>query len=74
MIATLEDTLVRGYTRLAAKSPRRRIDVERVLDAHVSGRTDLSRQLWSVLALTLWHERHVEGITRDVSLEQAVTR
>jgi lipopolysaccharide/colanic/teichoic acid biosynthesis glycosyltransferase len=31
--APLEDTLIRGYTRLAAETPRRRIDVElRVLD------------------------------------------
>ena len=33
MAARLEDTLVTGYTRLAAETPRRRIDVElRVLD------------------------------------------
>jgi lipopolysaccharide/colanic/teichoic acid biosynthesis glycosyltransferase len=33
VIAGLEDTLVRGYTRLAAESPRRRIDLElRALD------------------------------------------
>jgi asparagine synthase (glutamine-hydrolysing) len=32
----------------------------RVLDAHVRGEGDLSRQLWCLLALTLWHERHVE--------------
>jgi hypothetical protein len=31
-----------------------------VLDDHVAGRADLSRQLWGLLALTLWHERHVE--------------
>jgi len=34
--------------------------VARVLDDHVSGREDLSRQLWGLLAFTLWHERHVE--------------
>jgi len=34
--------------------------VQRVLDHHVSGREDLSRQLWGLLAFTLWHERHVE--------------
>ncbi|MFY9580312.1 MAG: asparagine synthase (glutamine-hydrolyzing) [Gaiellaceae bacterium] len=34
--------------------------VGRVLDDHVSGREDLSRQLWGLLAFTLWHERHVE--------------
>jgi asparagine synthase (glutamine-hydrolysing) len=36
------------------------VAVERVLDDHVSGREDLSRQLWGLLAFTLWHERHVE--------------
>jgi hypothetical protein len=38
----------------------------------VSGRDDLSRQLWGLLAFTLWHERHVEGVRRDVALEQVV--
>ena len=46
--------------------------VTRVLDAHLVGREDLSRQLWGLLAFTLWYERHVEGVTRDVALEQAV--
>jgi asparagine synthase (glutamine-hydrolysing) len=46
--------------------------VTRVIDEHVSGREDLSRQLWGLLAFTLWHERHVEGMTRDVSLESVV--
>jgi asparagine synthase (glutamine-hydrolysing) len=34
--------------------------VTRIVDDHVSGREDLSRQIWSLLAFTLWHERHVE--------------
>jgi len=34
--------------------------VTRLIDEHVSGREDLSRQLWGLLAFTLWHERHVE--------------
>jgi asparagine synthase (glutamine-hydrolysing) len=34
--------------------------VERILDDHVSRREDLSRQLWGLLAFTLWHEHHVE--------------
>src|SRR5918911_298847 len=34
--------------------------IGRVLDDHVSGREDRSRQLWGLLAFTLWHERHVE--------------
>ena len=59
------ETLKRqGYLQPAA--------VQSVLDRHVSGQEDLSRQIWGLLAFTLWHERHVEGITRDVSLEEAV--
>jgi asparagine synthase (glutamine-hydrolysing) len=46
--------------------------VTRVLDTHVSGREDLSRQLWGLLAFTLWHEHHVEGIRRDAPLESVV--
>jgi asparagine synthase (glutamine-hydrolysing) len=34
--------------------------VERLLDDHVAGREDRSRQLWGLLAFTLWHEAHVE--------------
>ena len=34
--------------------------VTRLLDDHVAGREDLSRQLWGLLSFTLWHERHVE--------------
>jgi asparagine synthase (glutamine-hydrolysing) len=34
--------------------------VQRLLDAHVAGREDLSRQLWGLLAFTLWHEHQVE--------------
>jgi asparagine synthase (glutamine-hydrolysing) len=34
--------------------------VQRLLDDHVSGSDDLSRQLWGLLAFTLWHEHHVE--------------
>ena len=40
--------------------------VSRVLDDHVAGREDLSRQLWGLLSFTLWYERHVEGMRRDV--------
>jgi asparagine synthase (glutamine-hydrolysing) len=46
--------------------------VARLIDDHVAGREDLSRQLWGLLAFTLWHERHVEGITRDAGLAQVV--
>jgi asparagine synthase (glutamine-hydrolysing) len=34
--------------------------VARLLDDHGAGREDLSRQLWGLLAFTLWYERHVE--------------
>ena len=43
--------------------------VGRLLDEHVAGRRDNSRRLWGLLAFTLWHERHVEGTTRDAALE-----
>ncbi len=46
--------------------------VGRLLDEHVAGREDLSRQLWGVLAFTLWYERHVEGVRRDAPLERVV--
>jgi asparagine synthase (glutamine-hydrolysing) len=34
--------------------------VRRLLDEHVAGKQDWSRQLWCLLAFTLWYERHVE--------------
>ena len=34
--------------------------VTRLLDEHVAGKEDWSRQLWGLLAFTLWYERHVE--------------
>jgi len=46
--------------------------VRRVLDAHVSGKEDLSRQLWGLLAFTLWHERHVESAPRETSVARAL--
>jgi asparagine synthase (glutamine-hydrolysing) len=49
--------------------------VTRLIDDHVSGREDLSRQLWGLLAFTLWHERHVErtpGALREPRLEAIV--
>jgi asparagine synthase (glutamine-hydrolysing) len=45
----------------------RREPVQRLLDEHVSGRQDWSRQLWCLLAFTLWHERHVEQEPRSPS-------
>jgi asparagine synthase (glutamine-hydrolysing) len=34
--------------------------VRRLIDRHTAGDEDLSRQLWGLLAFTLWYERHVE--------------
>jgi asparagine synthase (glutamine-hydrolysing) len=34
--------------------------VTRLIDEHAAGREDWSRQLWGLLAFTLWYERHVE--------------
>jgi asparagine synthase (glutamine-hydrolysing) len=47
----------------------------RLIDDHVAGREDLSRQLWGLLAFTLWHERHVErtpGALGEPRLEAVV--
>jgi asparagine synthase (glutamine-hydrolysing) len=46
--------------------------VHRLLDAHVAGREDLSRQLWGLLAFTLWYERHVEAGGTGASLQELV--
>jgi asparagine synthase (glutamine-hydrolysing) len=47
--------------------------VGRLLDDHIAGREDLSRPLWGLLSFTLWHEHHVEGIRRDVSLQAVLS-
>jgi asparagine synthase (glutamine-hydrolysing) len=44
--------------------------VERLIDRHVEGKEDLSRQLWGLLAFTLWHERHVEREPAPLSSER----
>ncbi|HKI23223.1 MAG TPA: asparagine synthase (glutamine-hydrolyzing) [Gaiellaceae bacterium] len=49
--------------------------VERLIDRHVAGEEDLSRQLWGLIAFTLWHEHHVErtpGPLREPRLAEAV--
>ena len=37
-----------------------RDDHGRLLEEHVAAKQDWSRQLWGLLAFTLWYERHVE--------------
>jgi asparagine synthase (glutamine-hydrolysing) len=32
-----------------------------MLDDHVAGKQDLSRQLWNLLVFSLWHDRYVNG-------------
>jgi asparagine synthase (glutamine-hydrolysing) len=44
--------------------------VQRLLDDHVSGREDVSRQLWGLLAFTLWHDRHVERTPGDARMPE----
>jgi asparagine synthase (glutamine-hydrolysing) len=44
--------------------------VHALLDDHVAGREDLSRQLWGLLGFTLWHERHVEREPGDVRMPE----
>jgi asparagine synthase (glutamine-hydrolysing) len=44
----------------------------RLIDDHVDGRADYSRQLWGLLAFTLWYEHHVEGADRQATLETLV--
>ncbi len=46
--------------------------VARILELHRSRKEDLSRQIWGLLAFTLWHERHVEGVARDAGLAEIV--
>jgi asparagine synthase (glutamine-hydrolysing) len=47
--------------------------VSRLLDDHVSGREDRSRQLWGLLAFTLWHERHVERVPGRPHIPEVLT-
>jgi asparagine synthase (glutamine-hydrolysing) len=44
----------------------------RLIDDHVDGRADYSRQIWGLLAFTLWYEHHVERVDRQASLETLV--
>src|SRR3954463_1062082 len=50
--------------------------VTALIDRHVTGQEDLSRQLWGLLAFTLWHQRHVERepqALREPRLEAVVS-
>jgi asparagine synthase (glutamine-hydrolysing) len=44
--------------------------VTALLERHVAGREDLSRQLWGLLAFTLWHEHHVEREPAPIASER----
>ena len=53
----------------------RPVVVADLIDRHVTGKEDLSRQLWGLLAFTLWYERHVErqpGALREAPITAAV--
>jgi len=45
--------------------------VRRMIDDHVAGREDLSRQLWGLLAFTLWYES-LGRRPSDLALEKQV--
>jgi asparagine synthase (glutamine-hydrolysing) len=50
--------------------------VARLIGEHVSGVEDRSRQLWGLLAFTLWYERHVEQeppLLRSARMEALLT-
>ena len=49
-------------TSSAARASSATSAVRRLLDEHVAGKQDWSRQLWGLLAFTLWYERHVEHV------------
>jgi asparagine synthase (glutamine-hydrolysing) len=64
-------------TTLSADTLRRhgflRHDVAtRLIDEHADGRADHSRQIWGLLAFTLWYEHHVERVDHETSLETLV--
>ncbi|HVP74725.1 MAG TPA: asparagine synthase (glutamine-hydrolyzing) [Gaiellaceae bacterium] len=50
--------------------------VARLIGEHVSGIEDRSRQLWGLLAFTLWYERHIEQeppLLRSARMEALLT-
>jgi asparagine synthase (glutamine-hydrolysing) len=46
--------------------------VTRLIDDHVERREDRSRQLWGLLAFTLWHERHVERTPTEARIPEVL--
>jgi len=53
--------------RLRAQGLLRPAPVRALLDRHVARREDLSRPLWMLMALTLWHERWSAGAPASVA-------
>jgi asparagine synthase (glutamine-hydrolysing) len=50
--------------------------VKQLIDEHAAGSEDRSRQLWGLLAFTLWYERHVEQeppLLRSARMEALVS-
>ena len=41
-----------------------RTALDKMLNQHLSGRADLSRSLWLLLSLALWHDRHFQPAAR----------
>ncbi|PWU25369.1 MAG: asparagine synthase (glutamine-hydrolyzing) [Candidatus Rokuibacteriota bacterium] len=46
--------------------------VRGLIDRHVGPHEDLSRQIWGLLAFTLWYEHHVERTPGDVRLPEVL--
>ncbi|MDQ6816237.1 MAG: asparagine synthase (glutamine-hydrolyzing) [Actinomycetota bacterium] len=46
--------------------------VEHLIEAHLSRREDLSRQLWGLMTLTLWIDEHLPAISRARSAAASV--
>ena len=62
----------RGFSIPAAAWLRGELEPFARATLNADGRADLSRQLWGLLAFTLWHEHHIEGVQRDATLESVV--
>ena len=45
----------------APRASSTRTAVTAAIDEHVSGREDLSRNIWGLICLSLWHDRYVTG-------------
>jgi asparagine synthase (glutamine-hydrolysing) len=64
---------VLSETNLRGQGVLEPVAVHQVIETHLSGREDLSRQLWGLMTLTLWIDQHMPALSRSWSGTQAVT-